>query len=60
MFTIKIFIFLVSILTLQVLVATAHGTLKQCPDPINGDDDVNTDDDYGKCAYVPFHVLLIS
>ena len=40
-----------SILFLYVISITAHGTLKQCPNPLNGDDDVNTDDDYGEYTW---------
>ena len=44
----KSWVVLFSILLLYVIVVTAHGTLKQCPNPINGDDDITADDDYGK------------
>ena len=52
------------IICLYALVATAHGTLKQCPNPVTGDDDTTqtddklTDDDYGNSCMCFFIYVL--
>ena len=52
------------IICLYALVATAHGTLKQWPNPVTGDDDTTqtdhklTDDDYGNSCMCFFIYVL--